>query len=202
MGRMIDRVQRELTAEDIAKIAGTYHAWRGDGGAGSPLPAERRARSDAPYQDIPGFCKSAKLDEIHTHGHVLTPGRFVGAEEIEGEGEPFKQKMKRLTATSDAQMPSRQSWKRQYGRISGNLVMAAEWKETTFGELTEIFDGQRKPVKETDRKPGAYPYYGASGIVDHVEKYIFDGGYRIAEDGENLRTHKTPVAFPLEASFG
>ena len=67
LGSMIDRVHRELTDEDIAKIAGTYHAWRGDKGAGK-------------YADVPGFCKAAKLDDIRKHGHVLTPGRYVGAE--------------------------------------------------------------------------------------------------------------------------
>ena len=90
LGRMIDRVQRELTAEDIQKIAGMYHAWRGDKGAGK-------------YEDTAGFCKSAKLDEIRTHDHVLTPGRYVGAADIEDDGEPFEQKMKRLTATLEEQ---------------------------------------------------------------------------------------------------
>jgi type I restriction enzyme M protein len=87
---MIDRVQRELTLEDIQKIAGTYHAWRGDKGAGK-------------YEDIPGFCKSATLDEIRSHGHVLTPGPYVGAADIEDDGEPFEQKMKRLTAKLEQQ---------------------------------------------------------------------------------------------------
>jgi type I restriction enzyme M protein len=86
LGTMIDRTHLELTEEDAAKIAGTYHAWRGDEGAGE-------------YVDIAGFCKSAKLDEIREHGHVLTPGRYVGAEEAEDDGEPFDAKMKRLTGT-------------------------------------------------------------------------------------------------------
>jgi type I restriction enzyme M protein len=90
MGRMIDRVQRELTPADIANIAGTYHAWRGDKGAGK-------------YEDIPGFCKSTTVDEIRAHGHVLTPGRYVGAADIEDDGEPFEQKMKRLTAKLEEQ---------------------------------------------------------------------------------------------------
>src|SRR5439155_1199198 len=72
LGRMIDRVHLELTDEDIQKTAGTYHAWRGDKGAGK-------------YEDIAGFCKSAKLDEIRAHGFVLTPGRYVGAEEAEDD---------------------------------------------------------------------------------------------------------------------
>jgi type I restriction enzyme M protein len=86
LGTLTDRVHRELTDTDIAKIAGTYHAWRGDKGAGK-------------YADVPGFCKSAKRDEIAKHGHVLTPGRYVGAEAVEDDGEPFDAKMKRLTAT-------------------------------------------------------------------------------------------------------
>ena len=96
MGTLIDRVHRELTDEDVAKIAGAYHAWRGD----PPSPELRRAGKDVNmYADVAGFCKGAKLDDIRKHGHVLTPGRYVGAEEIEDDGEPFEEKMKRLSAT-------------------------------------------------------------------------------------------------------
>jgi type I restriction enzyme M protein len=90
LGRLIDRVHRDLTDEDIQKIAGTYHAWRGDKGAGK-------------YKDVAGFCMSAKVEEIRAHGHVLTPGRYVGAEEAEDDGEPFEQKMKRLTEKLEEQ---------------------------------------------------------------------------------------------------
>jgi type I restriction enzyme M protein len=90
MGLLVDRVHRELSDEEIAQIAGTYHAWRSEAGA------------DA-YRDIPGFCKSATTEEIAAHGYVLTPGRFVGAEEVEDDGEPFEEKMARLTATLDEQ---------------------------------------------------------------------------------------------------
>jgi type I restriction enzyme M protein len=86
MGRMVDRTHRELTDEDIARIAGTYHAWRGDKGAAKK------------YEDVPGFCKAAKLEEIRKHGYVLTPGRYVGAEAAPEDTEPFEEKMKRLTA--------------------------------------------------------------------------------------------------------
>jgi type I restriction enzyme, S subunit len=76
------------------------------------------------------------------------------------------------------------------------------WRKMMLGELTINFDGKRLPVKESERKPGLYPYYGASGIVDHVDKYIFDGDYLlIAEDGENLRTQKTPIAFLARGKF-
>ncbi len=71
MGVMVDRRHRELTDEEIQKISSTYHAWRGEGGK---------------YEDVPGFCKAVKLDEIRKHGHILTPGRYVGAEEIENDG--------------------------------------------------------------------------------------------------------------------
>ncbi len=83
MGAMIDRRHRELTAEEISKIAGTYHSWRAKGGK---------------YKDIAGFCKSGKLEEIKKHGHILTPGRYVGTEEQEEDPEAFEEKMKRLTS--------------------------------------------------------------------------------------------------------
>jgi type I restriction enzyme M protein len=85
MGRMVDRTHRELTDEDITCIANTYHAWRGEQKAGE-------------YADVPGFCKSTTLEESRKHSHVLTPGRYVGAEAQEDDGEPFEEKMKRLTA--------------------------------------------------------------------------------------------------------
>jgi type I restriction enzyme M protein len=84
MGTLRDRVHRELSDEDLARIAGTYHAWRGDPDAGE-------------YADVPGFCFAAKLNDILKHGHVLTPGRYVGAEDVEDDEEPFDDKMKRLT---------------------------------------------------------------------------------------------------------
>lgn len=96
LGTMIDRVHRELTDEDLAKIAGTYHAWRGDART-SPPPGTGEGMGGG-YADVPGFCKSATLDDIRKHGHVLTPGRYVGAEAQEDDGEPFEEKMKRLTA--------------------------------------------------------------------------------------------------------
>jgi type I restriction enzyme M protein len=85
MGRMVDRTHRELTNEDIEKIARTYHAWRGEKEAGK-------------YEDAPGFCKSATIEEIRKHSNVLTPGRYVGVEAQEDDGEPFEEKMQRLTA--------------------------------------------------------------------------------------------------------
>ncbi|HLH32131.1 MAG TPA: restriction endonuclease subunit S [Terriglobia bacterium] len=80
--------------------------------------------------------------------------------------------------------------------------MADEWVERRLGELTENCDGRRVPVREGDRRSGPYPYYGASGIVDYVDGFIFDGEYLlIAEDGENLRTRNTPIAFLGRGKF-
>lgn len=92
MGRMIDRVHRELSEADIHTITDTYHAWRGD------------KACKTKYADVPGFCKSATLEDIRHHGHILTPGRYVGAAETEDDGEPFDNKMKRLTAELSDQM--------------------------------------------------------------------------------------------------
>ncbi len=86
MGVMVSRTHRELTDEEIQRIARTYHAWRGQKEAGE-------------YADVPGFCKSATIEEIRKHGYVLTPGRYVGAELREDDDEPFDEKMKRLVAT-------------------------------------------------------------------------------------------------------
>jgi type I restriction enzyme M protein len=94
LGTMVDRVHRELTDQDVAKIAGTYHAWRGDPFNGH----SRESGNPVPYSDVPGFCKAASLEDIRKHGHVLTPGRYVGAEAAEADSEPFDEKMKRLTA--------------------------------------------------------------------------------------------------------
>ncbi len=111
LGRLVDRTHRELTAEEIARIAGTYHAWRGEKGAGT-------------YEDVPGFCKSATLEEVRKHGHVLTPGRYVGAEAQQDDGEPFEEKMKRLVATLREQ---------QAEAAKLDAAIAANLKELGYG---------------------------------------------------------------------
>ena len=93
LGTLVDRVHRELTDEDIARIASTYHAWRGDSAVRPEF-----VEGQATYADTLGFCKSATTAEIASHGYVLTPGRYVGAEEIEEDSEPFEEKMARLVA--------------------------------------------------------------------------------------------------------
>ena len=111
LGTMVTRVHRELTDEDIEKIAGTYHAWRGDPGAGE-------------YKDIPGFCKAASLDDIRKHGYVLTPGRYVGVAPTEEDDEPFEEKMQRLVA----QLRQQQA---EAARL--DAAIAANLKELGYG---------------------------------------------------------------------
>ena len=94
LGRMVDRTHRELTDEDIARIAGTYHAWRGE----KDVPPEA-VDGRPPMRTSPASARARSLEEVRKHGHVLTPGRYVGAEAQEDDGEPFEEKMKRLTAT-------------------------------------------------------------------------------------------------------
>jgi type I restriction enzyme M protein len=132
MGRMVDRTHRELTDEDIARIANTYHAWRGEplgtpplGTPGSsPAPSATLERGAPRYCDVSGFCKSATLEEIRKHGHVLTPGRYVGAEAQEDDGEPFEEKMRRLTATLRQQ---------QAEAAKLDAAIAANLKELGYG---------------------------------------------------------------------
>ena len=89
LGVLIDRVHRDLTQEEITRIAQTYYNWRGSG--------------KEEYVDVPGFCKSASFEEIQGHGYVLTPGRYVGAEEVDDDDESFDEKMLHLTAKLDKQ---------------------------------------------------------------------------------------------------
>ncbi|NLE44019.1 MAG: SAM-dependent methyltransferase, partial [Chloroflexi bacterium] len=112
LGEMVDRTHRELTAADIARIADTYHAWRGEKDAGE-------------YEDVPGFCKSATLEEVRKHGHVLTPGRYVGMEPEKDDGEPFEEKMTRLVA---------QLREQQAEAAKLDEAIAANLRELGYGE--------------------------------------------------------------------
>ena len=107
LGTSVSRVQIELTDADIERIAQTVAAWRGET-LDAPDSTSRHSCEDgnpvAPYEDIPGFCRSVTLAEIAEHGHVLTPGRYVGAEEVEDDDEAFTEKMQRLTKQLGEQM--------------------------------------------------------------------------------------------------
>lgn len=112
MGALADRTRRELSDEEIQKIARTYHAWRGEVDAGN-------------YADEPGFCKSATLADIRQHGYVLTPGRYVGAAAQEDDGEPFEEKMQRLAA----------QWRQQQAEgLRLDAVIAANLERLGYGE--------------------------------------------------------------------
>ena len=112
LGRMVDRTHRELAGEDIARIATAYHAWRsGTNG----------------YEDMPGFCRSAPLDEVRKHGHVLTPGRYVGAPPREDDGEAFEEKMTRLVAQLREQ---RAESTRLDAAIADNLEALGFWERS------------------------------------------------------------------------
>ena len=112
LGHMVDSTHRELSDEEIALVAETFHAWRGDGG----------------YEDAPGFCRAAPLDEVRRHGHVLTPGRYVAPPPREDDGEPFAEKMDRLAA----------QWREQRAE-------AARLDEAIAANLARLGFGDRKP---------------------------------------------------------
>lgn len=112
MGVLVDRTRRELTDQEVQKIADTYHAWRGEKDAGE-------------YSDVAGFCKSSSMDDIRKHGNVLTPGRYVGATEQEDDGEPFEEKMLRLSA----------QWREQRAAAAKlDAAIEANLKELGYGE--------------------------------------------------------------------
>ena len=112
MGHMTDRTHRELSVEDIARIADAYHAWRG-------------SEAHKTYADVPGFCKSCTIEEVRKHNHILTPGRYVGTEAQEDYGEPFEQKMARLTT----------QWREQQAEASRlDAAIEANLKSLGFGK--------------------------------------------------------------------
>ena len=105
LGYMRDRVLRDFTAEDLAKVTDTFHAWqRGND-----------------YEDVLGFCKSVSLEEITKHDFVLTPGRYVGAEEQEDDGEPFAEKITRLTGLLGEQFAESERLEAEIKRNLGEL---------------------------------------------------------------------------------
>lgn len=106
MGSMVSRIHKELTVDDVAEIARTYHAWRGE-------------KKDGRYEDVPGFCKAATVDEIKGNDYVLTPGRYVGSEQEEDSAELFELRMKEMTQRLYSQMDEAEKLDE---RIKENLV--------------------------------------------------------------------------------
>lgn len=91
LGHMVDRTRKEFSDADIDMITRAYHAWRGEGEAGA-------------YEDVPGFCKSATLEEIRNNGYVLTPGRYVGAKDLEDDEVPFAERLSTFSSILDEQL--------------------------------------------------------------------------------------------------
>ena len=113
LGRLVDRTHRELTEDDVTHVAETYHEWR-------------KRTDSCKYEDIPGFCKSVAIDEIRKHDHILTPGRYVGMEAVEDDGEPFEHKMDRLV---NQLMKQQEESKNLDKQIAANLKMLGFLKE-------------------------------------------------------------------------
>ncbi len=101
IGSMISRTQKELTAEDILQIGSTYHSWKQDSSSPSGRSGDEGQSS---YENIPGYCYSAALEDMRKHDYVLTPGRYVGAADIEDDGIPFETKMTEMSQTLFQQM--------------------------------------------------------------------------------------------------
>jgi type I restriction enzyme M protein len=93
LGTLVDRTRKEFSDNDVAKIAGVYHAWREGKG----------------YEDVPGFCKSATLEEIRGYNHVLTPGRYVGAADVEDDDVPFSERFAALKVRLNEQFAAANS---------------------------------------------------------------------------------------------
>jgi len=126
LGTLTDRVHRDLAEADIARIADTYHAWKRSGTMigddlrmDYDLMGQDHSRSGIPenycsdYADVPGFCKSVSIAEMRAQGYVLTPGRYVGAADVEEDDEPFEQKMARLTMELEAQFEEGEKLEKQ-----------------------------------------------------------------------------------------
>ena len=106
LGTLVDRTRKEFSDDDIAKIAETYHAWREGRG----------------YEDVPGFCKAAKLEEIKGHNHVLTPGRYVGAADVEDDDVPFVERFSELRAKLEQHFAEAENLKTSSGAVAGEVL--------------------------------------------------------------------------------
>lgn len=106
-GHMATRTLKELSNEDIQKVASTYHAWRGT--------------NEETYEDVAGFCKVASLEDVREHDYILTPGRYVGLEEEEDDGEPFEEKMERLTTELAEQFKESKKLEDQIREVLGGI---------------------------------------------------------------------------------
>ncbi len=197
MGALVDRTHKELSDEDIARIAETYHAWRGE-----------RARR---YADVPGFCRrrhrADRRARLRAHA-----GRYVGAEDIEDDGESFDEKMKRLTAElaravcggaeagggdqgefgvvgiwvdSDPPWDRRSLAEVAVTPAAGRAECVSGWRETTLGEFISLQRGHDLP--EYDRRPGCVPVMGSFGVTGHHDEARASGpGVTVGRSGASF----------------
>lgn len=132
LGRMGTRVTRVFDDEDVARIATTVHRCRDDG------ESDGEAGTGEPHADVPGFCRAVALAEIAEHGHVLTPGRHVGAEAAEDDDEAFNEKMERLTARLAEQRAKGAKLDAVIRGRLGELAMPSEWQQSTLGAVASL----------------------------------------------------------------
>ena len=148
VGHMVDRTRKEFSDEDITRIADTYHAWRG-------------APDANPYEDEPGFSKSATLEEIGEHGHVLTPGRYVGATVTEDDDVPFEERFRELQDTLNEQFAEADDPSTLIREKLGGSVRMDYSSNDRLGDVIESKRGYDLPTAQ--RQPGSVPIISSSG---------------------------------------
>ncbi len=159
------------------------------------LEMQSEIHSLCTFDGIPAL-NAGKLKELSIP--IPCPDNPVKSLAIQGEIVRILDSFTELTAELTAELTQR---KKQYNHYRDQLLTfdedEAEWK--TLGELAENLDSKRKPITGSRREPGEIPYYGASGIVDYVKDYIFDGDFLlVSEDGANLLARSTPIAFSIK----
>jgi restriction endonuclease S subunit len=174
IGYMKDRVLRDFTREDIAKIADTFHKWQ----------------ADKDYEDEAGFCFSATLEDIQKNDFVLTPGRYVGAAEQEEDDEPFAEKMARLTAQLKDQLEESAKLEAQIKANLGGWVMSSNWSVKKLGDLVTFLSGGTPSKSNKDYWNGEIPWISASSMQS--TRY-HDSDLRVTSLGSTNGTRLVPA---------
>lgn len=178
IGYMKDRVLRDFTREDIAKIAETFHAWQ----------------ADKDYEDEAGFCFSATLEDIQKNDFVLTPGRYVGAAEQDEDDESFAEKMSRLTAQLKDQLEESAKLEAQIKANLGGWVMSSEWSVKKLGDLVTFLSGGTPSKSNKDYWDGEIPWISASSMQS--TRY-HDSDLRVTTLGSTNGTRPVPAGTVL-----
>ncbi len=156
IGYMKDRVLRDFTREDIARIAQTFHAWQ----------------TDKDYEDEAGFCFAATLEDIKKNDFVLTPGRYVGAAEQDEDDEPFAEKMARLTAQLKDQLEESAQLEAQIKANLGGWVMSSKFRKVKLCEILSFKTGKLDSNAAVDN--GCYPFFTCSPVTLSINTHAFD----------------------------